>query len=312
MDYPLFRWTYFTNATRDTAATRNHAHNACLTIVFTPTGQVIDSVFYNKIEAKAQSSAGMGVASAPSVFSDAGAPAYSTEYKSAAIEAFTFDMGMQHLVQRVVVAMHEGDRYAVETWPDALQRARDIIEVVVVDAMSSAPSIVAARVGVLTRVMCDWWHRRKSFAKAVGKVAGYSKTGTKPRKASKWPALSNIRDAVLDIFNQALYTRTAYAEFLAQATASALLCGINVPELGQDDLQQWKKLMATAEEILEEVDPTINTSVNEQVHSHRNHFMVKGVKCTQERFVMLCRMAFMSWNMFPNWTRNLWNELNFM
>lgn len=284
----------------------NHAHNACVTVICTITGQVVDTIFYNREAIKEQRE--MGIITVPSIYHAAGAPPLTSAYKPSAIEALMFDLEVQQLVQCVAVTMHSGNALSVDDWHTAVAAAKLAVKFVVVDAMAAAHNVISAHIGNHVQVLTDWWHTRKSFAKMLCKLAGYNKVGTKSQKKSKFPALANVRDALHELFNNAIFKGVLFDVFAEQAIHNAAAHDINVAQLDKTHRKQWDKLMQKAKEILAEVRPDLSTSVNEQVHGHRNHYMVKGVKCTSERFQMLCQMAFMSWNMYPKWKKLLWNK----
>jgi hypothetical protein len=282
----------------------NHAHNAFESIVDILTKQVVGVVFYNKDTAREQRTG--PTVSTPSPFAERGAPPLVTDYKSGAIEAMLMDQAIQWLLQCIVVAKH-GPGESRIVWDAALEEAIDALDSIVVDALKAAPGIVALRGHDRVKLYLDWWHRRKAFKKAIRKAAGYNKANVRAKGKEDDP-LAQVDRALDDVFSDALYACESFEVFEPKAVSSALAWGISVSTLDDGHRNVWDKLMAKAKTIMGQTRLRMDTTTNELVHNHKNHYVPKGVKCTAERFQMRVWMSVMSWNMLPEWRTRAKNE----
>ncbi len=282
----------------------NHAHNAFESIVDILTKQVVGVVYYYKDAAREQRTG--PTLSTPSPFADRGAPPLVTDYKGGAIDAMLMDQSMQWVLQCIVVAKHGASDEPIE-WDAALERAIDALDAVVVDALKAAPGIVALRGHNRVKLYLDWWHRRKAFKKAIRKAAGYNKANVRAKGKDDDP-LAQVDRALDDVFSDSLYACETFAVFEPKAVSSALAWGISVDELDADNREVWDKLMVKAKTIMGQTRLRMDTTTNELVHNHKNHYVPKGVKCTEERFQMRVWMSVMSWNMVPEWRTRAKNE----
>ncbi len=191
-------------------------------------------------------------------------------------------------------------------WDVALAEARQHIECIVLDSLTAGNNVVAK---VLGELQGKYWRIDgicgSLLLKMVQKMSGKRKGRVKSVKKTKHPKFCELQDALHKEFSTAMFQGTGFEAFDTAEVTNAALYGIVVAELDEAHTAGWKKLMAKAKKILDSVKPGMNTSTNEQIHSHKNHYAPKGIKMTNGRFDMLMNMTALSWNIVPGWTNRV-------
>lgn len=280
------------------ARANNHALSLVLTITSAVTGNILHVyILHRKLLSSLRH---LGTLCVPSEYKNG--PDSTSNYQQGALEAMGLEIAVQQFTQRLAVAGAGGieatREWSASDWDSNLLFAGQSICAVVIDALKAGPNIIL-RTLPECKIFIDWWHRRKTFSKALRKVS--------QQKALK--GFSSLYDVLNDTWMDSMYNKTSFDEFSATAKDEAAKYEIDL-ENPIDDAHRsaWAKLEKKAKSILEEVDPQMCTSYNEMVHNHKNHYLPKGIKRSRVGFEIGIDMTILSWNNVPGWKEKAKDE----
>lgn len=221
------------------------------------------------------------------------------------VEHYTFDLGLQHLVQLTAVHL---ERAKARLGPEQFSLCDWGIKTMVLDTLSSGPNTVKRvfeayklPVPVLRN---DWWHKRKSFGKLVADVEG-----KKHDEKAKYPQFAGLGEATSSVFSDSLFQKLNCDRFVAAFTHAAEEAGvIKREDMDKNHGEAWDKLLKSSSALFEKIDVDDSTSVNELFHAHIRFYCIKGDKMSPRHWKTLLMFAFLSFNKFPEWPRRVLKE----
>lgn len=212
-----------------------------------------------------------------------------------------FELGLQSLLQVFELAkdiIAELDGFA-DTGVD-LDDLR--IRQIVVDALSSAPGSIARVFGTnVVEVFIDWWHRRTSAKKAIGKVE--KEKG--PNKQAKYPRFAGLQALIAASFSECLFAEKEFHEFQAEVEALMHDSGNAIFDLDASHQAAWTTLMADLGVMYSKINVNLGTSVNERFHAHIRFFCLKGDAMSHDHWTVAVMFAFLSFNNIPDWKKDV-------